>query len=230
MRWTDNNELISGKEVRFIVTEKSHLIYYCSCCNFPLDWPQKQEDMKQYFPVDQGKIYSLIKYSPLPMGRLQFSSAPEFRLFLSFLPVTHYHFLKILKSLMWPSLTPTARSFLIDLWAPGSLVVVGGYYILLTRQNSVALYAFAKVMNMMNHMGLWDTKFAWFSLRATHYICLSGLEFMVLRLQDFAWSSKFLQAMQKFLKPPGYSTMINCAFTFCTIDVFGCFLSIMAQF
>ena len=34
----------------------------------------------------------------------------------------------------------------------------------------------------------------------------------------------------KFLGPSGYCTVINCAFTFCTTNIFGCFCDVQTLF
>ena len=46
------------------------------------------------------------------------------------------------------------------------------------------------------------------------------------------WSCliKFLATLAKFLEPSGYCTGIKYAFTFSTINVYGCFRDVMAQF
>ena len=57
-----------------------------------------------------------------------------------------------------------------------------------------------------------------------------ALESTILALLDFDWSSWFLITWAKFLEPSVYCCMINCAFTFCTINIFGCFRGIIVQF
>ena len=39
------------------------------------------------------------------------------------------------------------------------------------RHNSTTLEAFAGVKKVTNYTELWDTKFTWYSLSATHQIC-----------------------------------------------------------
>ena len=41
---------------------------------------------------------------------------------------------------------------------------------------------------------------------------------------------EILATWVKFLEPFSYCTIINCTFTYCTADVFGCFCDFMAQF
>ena len=36
--------------------------------------------------------------------------------------------------------------------------------------------AFAELTKVTNHTALWDAKLTWYSPRATHHICLNGLE------------------------------------------------------
>ena len=68
----------------------------------------------------------------------------------------------------------------------------------------------------------------------THQICLNSLEHSR-RTHDFQliWLCliiKVLVTQVKFHKSVGYCTVINCAFTFYTTNVFGCFYVIRAQF
>ena len=51
-------------------------------------------------------------------------------------------------------------------------------------------------------------------------------------LQVLTWLCliKVLATQVKFFEPSDYCTIINCAFTFCTINIFGCFCDIVAQF
>ena len=72
------------------------------------------------------------------------------------------------------------------------------------------------------------------TLRATHQICLYGLEhnFWIHSFRP-TWHCliiKVLATWVKFLQPSGYCSVINCAFTFHTRNVLGYFAVIMAQF
>ena len=82
-------------------------------------------------------------------------------------------------------------------------------------------------MKVTSYTGLWETEFAWYSPSATHQICLYGLEHG-LGIHTFKpiWlclSVKVLATWAKFLESSGYCIVINCPFTFCTTNGFGCF-------
>ena len=67
-----------------------------------------------------------------------------------------------------------------------------------------ALDVFAEfVLKVTNYTGLWDTKVIWYSLCATHLICLNALEYglrvLVLGVNDFSWLLRLLQTEQNFL-------------------------------
>ena len=107
------------------------------------------------------------------------------------------------------------------------------YYLGNVKLNSGALHAFAKVVKVMIHTGPWDVKLSWYSLS----VLLSGFVFMawsmamesiVLGLPNFALMSRFLQLEQNSLNYLVSVTVIIWIFTFCTMNVFGCFHSIMA--
>ena len=94
-------------------------------------------------------------------------------------------------------------------------------------------------MKVMNSTELWDVDLTQDSPSATHQICLNGFKFasMVHNLRihclRLSWPCliiKVLATQAKFLEPSDYCTVINYAFTFCLINDFGCFSSIMAQF
>ena len=75
------------------------------------------------------------------------------------------------------------------------------------------LDAFAKTIKGTNHTGLWDVKLSWYSLSATHQICLHGLRHS-LRFPDFrsTWHCKIIEVFVsclKFLEPSSYCTLFN---------------------
>ena len=57
-----------------------------------------------------------------------------------------------------------------------------------------------------------------------------ALESTVLNLTIFAWSLRFLQPKQNFLNYLVTVLMINYAFSFYTVNIFGCFHSVIVQF
>ena len=60
--------------------------------------------------------------------------------------------------------------------------------------------AFAEVMKMMSHTGLWDVKLTWYSLSTTHWICLYGWEHgLGIHAFRLTWSLMFLQPEKNFL-------------------------------
>ena len=105
-----------------------------------------------------------------------------------------------------------------------SLVIFGN-----VRHNLSDSVTFAEVVNVTNHIGLWDAKFAWSSESATHWICLCGLRIHSFRPIHHCLITKVLLTQEKFLELSSYSTVINCGFTFHQANV-GAFHSIMAQF
>ena len=94
--------------------------------------------------------------------------------------------------------------------------------------------AFVKVVRIMNPNRQWDTELAWFSPSVYSLDLPHGLEHS-LRINGFrpAWSCqiiKLLVTQAKFLEPSNNCAVINCPFTFHTMNVFGCFHIIMAKF
>ena len=79
------------------------------------------------------------------------------------------------------------------------------------------------VMKVTKHTELWDAKLAWYSPSAAHQIYPRDLEHSQ-RIHIF------LATQVKFLEPSGYCTVINCTFTFCTTNIFGCFCGIIVKF
>ena len=104
------------------------------------------------------------------------------------------------------------------------------------------LTGFAEVVKVTNHTGQWDVELAWYSWRATHWICL-GREcdeplctlrcWVSLILSECCFRTCFydleqvfeiqpcliveiLESRGKFLEPFGPCNVINSAFTFCT--------------
>ena len=57
------------------------------------------------------------------------------------------------------------------------------------RHSSAISDTFASIVGVTNDTGLWDTELAWYSLRTTHGICLSGLE---LALGIYGWFEAYL--------------------------------------
>ena len=66
---------------------------------------------------------------------------------------------------------------------------------------------------MTNHILLWNIELAWYSLSATHQICRYGLK-CSLKIHGFRPVCTYLIVNFSFY---------NCAFTFCTINISGCF-------
>ena len=84
--------------------------------------------------------------------------------------------------------------------------------------------------------GLWrwqtlDAKLAWHSPSATCQIWLYGLmhdsSFKPIRP---SLTIEVLASRTKFLEVFGYCSVVNYAFTFCTINIFDCFHGVMAQY
>ena len=65
----------------------------------------------------------------------------------------------------------------------------------------------------MNYTGKWDSELTWYSPSAT---CLT--------------LKNFLKSQELWLISWNISAVINCTFTFQTINVFGCFFGVMTQF
>ena len=94
----------------------------------------------------------------------------------------------------------------------------------------------AKVVKVMNHTRLWNPVLSWYSPSATCWIYIHGLEYS-LGNHSFSttWSCLIVDVLaspEKFPEPSSYWTMINCAFTFRSTNVFfGCFCGdVIAQF
>ena len=86
-----------------------------------------------------------------------------------------------------------------------------------------------KIMKVTN-----CSEYTWYSLNATHHICLYGLEH---GLGTYGFRSTWpcliievLGTQVRFLEPSGYLTVIKCTFTFCTTNFFGWFYCFIAQF
>ena len=100
--------------------------------------------------------------------------------------------------------------------------------ILVIWDNSGALGTFVEIVMVMNYTGLWDTKFAWYSLFGTHRIyfyCL-GSSFILI------WPCPIVEVLAswaKFLEASGYCTEINSTVAFRETKVFVCFSGGMAQ-
>ena len=102
------------------------------------------------------------------------------------------------------------------------------------RYNSVIPDAFVESVKLTNYIELWDTKFAWNSLRADHRISHHGLE-RRLGIHAFrhSWHYLIVEALAarvKVLEPSGYCAVINYAFSYGTTKVLGCFVDVMAHF
>ena len=96
---------------------------------------------------------------------------------------------------------------------------------------SVSLDVFAEETKCT---GLWDVELAKYSLVDTRWIFFNALEYC-LRNYGFkpTWTFLIVEILANqanFLEPSGESTAINCAFFFCTTNVFGCFCNILSQF
>ena len=102
------------------------------------------------------------------------------------------------------------------------------------KQNLTVVDDFANVLKVINHSRLWDAKLAWYSPIATWWIYLYDLEHSqgnhVFRLTWPYLIVIVLATRAKFFEPSGYWTEINCTFTFCTTNIFGCFHCIITQF
>ena len=102
------------------------------------------------------------------------------------------------------------------------------------RHNMAPVNAFIpQVVKMVNHAGLWDNEFTWYSPITTHQIWLNGLKH-ILGIHSFRliWSSLIIKALatrEKFIQPSGYCTEINRTFIFLTTKVFGCFRNVIDQ-
>ena len=98
------------------------------------------------------------------------------------------------------------------------------------RYNSVVLDAFAEVIKMINHTGLWDAELAWYPPSATCRISSMVwsilIEYTVIRLLELPWSSRFCHL--SWLS--GCSTVINFTFTFRAANIFRYFLSVVTWF
>ena len=83
-----------------------------------------------------------------------------------------------------------------------------------------------------NITGLWVTELTWYSQNATQWICLleHGIGIHTFRPTWPCLIVKVLATWVKFLQLSDYYTMINCTFTFCITNVFGCFCGVMVQF
>ena len=96
--------------------------------------------------------------------------------------------------------------------------------------SSTATEDFAKVVKVTNHNRQWDAELIWFSLSATHQICIIyDLEHGFI----ITWPClmvKVLTTRAKFLEPSDYCNIINCIFTFRTTNVFHYLCSIATQF
>ena len=100
--------------------------------------------------------------------------------------------------------------------------------------NLETLDILGEIMKVTNHSKLWNIELTWYSLSATHWICLYGLE-QGFRINSFrsTWPCLIIEILlvpAKFLKPFGFCTVINCIFPFCKTNVFSCFCSVMTQF
>ena len=74
------------------------------------------------------------------------------------------------------------------------------------------------LVKITNHTELWDPGIAWYS--QCYLLAWSmALESAVLGLLDLSLIVKVFATWVKFLEPSGYCTVINCTFTFCTINV-----------
>ena len=89
-------------------------------------------------------------------------------------------------------------------------------------------------MKFVNYTGLTDSKFAWYSLNTTQWICFYGFEnslgivgFSATRLSLIV---EVLENQAKSLEPFGYYIRINYFFHFCTANVFDYFSGVMVQF
>ena len=100
--------------------------------------------------------------------------------------------------------------------------------------NSAASDDFEAVVKVTNNTELWEAELAWYSPNATLWIWFYSLEHRLgIHSYRSTWSSLIVEVLAtwaKFLKPSGYSTVINCAFAFHTTNVFSCCCSVMTQF
>ena len=93
----------------------------------------------------------------------------------------------------------------------------------------VLLTGFTEVVKVTNHNGLWDAKLAWYSLSATHHICLNGLEYGrgILSFRSTrTLIVEFFAVWAKFLETSGYWTVNNRVFILHMTNVFGSFCDI----
>ena len=92
-----------------------------------------------------------------------------------------------------------------------------------------ALYIFANFVKVNNYTGLRDAELTWYSPRATHQICLQGLEHSLwihdLRTTWYCPIVEVLATWAKFFLLYGYSNVINCVFVFPPTNIFGCFIA-----
>ena len=80
------------------------------------------------------------------------------------------------------------------------------------RQNSAALAAFAEVVKVTNHSGLWDAELAWYSSSTTRWPYFHDLkqsESTVLNQPDLAWSLRFLSSELNFLNPQAFGLWLS---------------------
>ena len=102
------------------------------------------------------------------------------------------------------------------------------------RQNLADLNIFAEVVKMMCLTGQWNAELTWYSLSVAYQIYIYGLKSSLrihsLRPAEPCLIVKILATWAKFCEICDYSTVINCAFTFCTMNVFHWFHGVMTQF
>ena len=95
--------------------------------------------------------------------------------------------------------------------------------------NSTTSNTFAEVMKVKNHTGQSDAEFAWYSLSATLWICVYGLEhglgIHVYRPRWLCLIFEVLEIRTKSLEPIG-NQVRNI---FYLTNVFGCFYILMAH-
>ena len=100
------------------------------------------------------------------------------------------------------------------------------------RNNFPTPNIFADVIKVNNLTKLWHAELTWYSPIATHWIRLYGLEYSLrvhaIRPTCHCLIIKVLRFRGIFPEPSGYGTEINCAFIFCTTNVFGGFRCVMA--
>ena len=104
------------------------------------------------------------------------------------------------------------------------------------RHNSAALDNFVEIIKLMNHTGLYDVEFAWYSPGTSRRICLYG-SVNSLEIHSF-WPTLLCRIVEvlatrlKFLQPSSYCSVINCTLIFhATNFFFFClFAGVMSQF